>query len=172
MIGVDTHKHVHVAAVMGTLGRVCATLTIATGAAGVRPLLAWLQGFRKIRSFGIEGTGSYGADLTSSLRRQDFDVVEVSRSDRRLRQLNVMAEASNSLFMAERIRNPRCTRGRVGVDPGCGDLGRGVPRLVERSAPASEIGLTPPVEFEAAHCASHDPVSYIQEQIPIGAGSK
>lgn len=88
MIGVDTHKHIHVAAVMDTIGGILATLTIATDTAGFRQLLAWAQGFGKIISFGIEGTGSYGAGLTSFLRRQGHKVVEVSRPDRRLRRLN------------------------------------------------------------------------------------
>ena len=64
VIGVDTHKHIHVAAVMDTIGGIFATLTIATDTAGFRQLLAWAQGFGKIISFGIEGTGSYGAGLT------------------------------------------------------------------------------------------------------------
>lgn len=88
VIGVDTHKHIHVAAVMDTIGGILATLTIATDTAGFRQLLAWAQGFGKIIAFGIEGTGSYGAGLTSFLRRQGHKVVEVSRPDRRLRRLN------------------------------------------------------------------------------------
>jgi transposase len=88
VIGVDTHKHIHVAAVMDTIGGILATLTIATDTVGFKQLLAWAQGFGKIISFGIEGTGSYGAGLTSFLRRQGHKVVEVSRPDRRLRRLN------------------------------------------------------------------------------------
>ena len=37
--------------------------------------------------FAIEGTGSYGAGLTSAVRRRDIGVVEVMRSDRRDRRL-------------------------------------------------------------------------------------
>lgn len=88
VIGVDTHKHIHVAAVMDTIGGVLATFTIATDTAGFKQLLAWASGFGKIISFGVEGTGSYGAGLTSFLRRQGHKVVEVSRPDRRLRRLN------------------------------------------------------------------------------------
>lgn len=88
VIGVDTHKHIHVAAVMDTIGGILATLTIATDTAGFKQLLAWAESFGKVISFGIEGTGSYGAGLTSFLRRQGHKVVEVSRPDRRLRRLN------------------------------------------------------------------------------------
>ena len=34
VIGVDTHKHIHVAAVMDTIGGILATLTIATDTVG------------------------------------------------------------------------------------------------------------------------------------------
>jgi len=36
VIGVDTHKHIHVAAVMDSIGGTLATLTIATDTAGFR----------------------------------------------------------------------------------------------------------------------------------------
>ena len=64
VIGVDTHKHIHVAAVMDSIGGVLATLTIATDTAGFKQLLEWASSFGKIIAFGIEGTGSYGAGLT------------------------------------------------------------------------------------------------------------
>ncbi len=55
VIGVDTHKHIHVAAVMDSVGGILATLTIATDTAGFRQLLEWATGFGKIIAFGIEG---------------------------------------------------------------------------------------------------------------------
>lgn len=88
VVGVDTHKHIHVAAVMDSIGDVLATLTIATDTAGFKQLLAWAAEFGNIIAFGIEGTGSYGAGLTSFVRRQGHKVIEVSRPDRRLRRLN------------------------------------------------------------------------------------
>ena len=39
VIGVDTHKHIHVAAVMDSIGGILATLTIATNATGYKQLL-------------------------------------------------------------------------------------------------------------------------------------
>lgn len=88
VIGVDTHKHIHVAAVIDSVGGILATLTIATDTAGFRQLLEWATRFGKIIAFGIEGTGSYGAGLTSFIRRHGHKVIEVSRPDRRLRRLN------------------------------------------------------------------------------------
>lgn len=88
VIGVDTHKHIHVAAVMDSIGGILATVTIATDTGGFRQLLDWASGFGQIIAFGIEGTGSYGVGLTSYVRRHGYKVIEVSRPDRRLRRLN------------------------------------------------------------------------------------
>jgi len=76
VIGVDTHKHVHVAAVMDTIGGILATLTIPTDAGGFQQLLDWAAPFGRVLAFGIEGTGSYGATLTSFLRRMIGGLVQ------------------------------------------------------------------------------------------------
>ncbi|MGW0776405.1 IS110 family transposase [Streptomyces sp. NPDC002835] len=81
VIGVDTHKHVHVAAVMDTIGGILATLTIPTDTGGFQQLADWAASFGKVLAFGIEGTGSYGATLTSFLRRAGHKVVEAGRPD-------------------------------------------------------------------------------------------
>ncbi|GAA0998843.1 IS110 family transposase [Subtercola frigoramans] len=87
VVGVDTHKHVHVAAVMDSIGGILASLTIATDNGGYQQLLDWANGFGQVIAFGIEGTGSYGAGLTSFIRRNGRRVVEVNRPDRRMRRL-------------------------------------------------------------------------------------
>ena len=88
VIGVDTHKHIHVAAVLDTIGGILATLTVPTDTGGFKQLLAWADSFGKVLAFGIEGTGSYGATLTSFLRRHGHKVVEAGRPDRRQRRMN------------------------------------------------------------------------------------
>jgi transposase len=88
VIGVDTHKYIHVAAAMDSVGGILATMTIATDSGGFAQLVDWASSFGQIIAFGIEGTGSYGGALTSYVRRQGFKVIEVSRADRRLRRLN------------------------------------------------------------------------------------
>ena len=54
VIGVDTHKHIHVAVALDSIGGILATLTIATDTAGFRQMLEWATGFGKIIAFGIE----------------------------------------------------------------------------------------------------------------------
>ena len=87
VIGVDTHKYVHVAAVMDSIGGILASLTIATDTGGYQQLLDWATGFGQIIGFGIEGTGSYGSAVTSFIRRNGHRVIEVNRPDRRMRRL-------------------------------------------------------------------------------------
>jgi transposase len=87
VIGVDTHKHIHVTAVLDPIGGVLGTLTIATDTGGFRQLLSWATSFGQIIAFGIEGTGSYGAALASFIRRHGHKVIEVNRPDRRMRRL-------------------------------------------------------------------------------------
>ncbi|MDI5969414.1 transposase [Streptomyces sp. SL13] len=88
VIGVDTHKHVHVAAVTDTIGGILAPLTIATDADGFPQLAHWAASFGTVLALGTEGSGSYGATLTSFLRRTGHKVVEAGRPDRRLRRMN------------------------------------------------------------------------------------
>jgi transposase len=88
VIGVDTHKHVHVAAVMDTIGGILATLTIPTDTGGFQQLAHWAASSGTVLAFGVEGTGSCGATLASFLRRAGHKVAFAGRPDRRLRRMN------------------------------------------------------------------------------------
>lgn len=72
---------------MDSIGGILASLTIATDSGGFQQLLDWAQSHGQIIAFGIEGTGSYGAGLTSFLRRKGHRIFEVNRPDRRMRRL-------------------------------------------------------------------------------------
>jgi transposase len=80
--GVDTHKDLHVAAVIDTGERVLATKSFSTTRAGYRALIRWVRSFGDVVRVGVEGTGSYGAGLTRHLVEAGFDVLEVDRPDR------------------------------------------------------------------------------------------
>ncbi|MET8102272.1 transposase, partial [Streptomyces sp. NPDC005236] len=68
VLGVDTHKDVHVAAVVTQLGALLGTCPFPATAAGYRELLDWARSFGSVRRAGVEGTGSYGAALCRYLR--------------------------------------------------------------------------------------------------------
>ena len=80
--GVDTHKEIHVAALIDPAGTVLGTRSFSTTRAGYRALLAWVRGHGDLIRIGIEGTGSYGAGLTRHLAKHDVVILEVDRPDR------------------------------------------------------------------------------------------
>ena len=61
--GVDTHRDVHMAAVVDTAGRVLGSAPFTTDTAGYEQLSDWLQSHGSVVRVGVEGTGSYGAGL-------------------------------------------------------------------------------------------------------------
>ncbi len=87
VIGVDTHKYVHVAVALDELGTFLGDMAIPVDHGGYERLLEWATTKGRVIAFGIEGTGSYGAALTSFLRRHGHKIIEVARADRRDRRL-------------------------------------------------------------------------------------
>lgn len=86
IVGVDTHKDVHAAVAIDELGRRLAELQVPTTQAGCTKLVAWATGLGELGSWGIEGTGSYGAGLTKHLLKAGHAVIEVDRPDRKARR--------------------------------------------------------------------------------------
>lgn len=119
VIGVDTHKDIHVAAVMDATAGILATLSIGTDAGGFARLLVWARSFGTILAFGIEGTGSYGASLTAYLHDQGFRVVEAgrpNRQDRRNRGKSDTLDAENAaraVLAGIQTVTPKSKDGRV-----------------------------------------------------------
>ena len=84
--GVDTHRDIHVAAVVDTAGRMLGSESFATDRAGYRQMGAWLGSRGRLVRVGVEGCGSYGAGLARYLTDVDIEVVEVMRPNRQLRR--------------------------------------------------------------------------------------
>jgi transposase len=85
VIGVDTHKDLHVAVAVDHLGVRLGQLLVPATTDGYAQLEQWARAFGTPTAFGIEGTGSYGAGLTRFLRHRDHRVIEVNRPDRATR---------------------------------------------------------------------------------------
>jgi transposase len=58
--GLDTHKDLHVAAVIDTDAVVLGTESFSTTRAGYRAMVRWMRSFGDLRKVGVEGPGSYG----------------------------------------------------------------------------------------------------------------
>jgi transposase len=83
VIGVDTHRDRHAAAVLDRNGGLVAQLEIDSGQAGLQALLGFVTDRAPgRRCWALEGSGCYGAGLASFLLAQGEWVVEVDRPKR------------------------------------------------------------------------------------------
>jgi transposase len=117
--GVDTHKDLHVAAVVDERDRVLETRSFATTRQGYRQMLVWMSSFGNLRRIGIESTGSYGAGLMRYMLEAGIEVMEVTtpdKNDRRRRGKNDDLDAQNAAhaaFARKRTVTPRSRDGMV-----------------------------------------------------------
>ena len=61
IVGVDTHKHVHVAVAIDSWGIRLGDHAFVADSGGYEALVTWAETHGRIEAFGIEGTGSYAA---------------------------------------------------------------------------------------------------------------
>jgi transposase len=109
ILGVDTHKDLHVAAVTTTVGVLLASKAFPTTAAGYRKLLAWAQTFGTLRRAGVECTGSYGAALARHLRAAGVAVLEVNQPDKATRRRRGKTDAIDAQAAAQAVLSGRAT---------------------------------------------------------------
>ena len=101
--GVDTHGSTHHAAAVDGAGRLLGDAEFAATAAGYAALLAWLAGFGRLVTVGVEGTGTYGAGLARHLTGQGMDVVEVDRPDRKTRRRQGKSDPIDAIAAARAV---------------------------------------------------------------------
>lgn len=117
--GVDTHKDLHVAALVDERDLVLGTRCFATTRQGYRQMLDWMRSFGELRRVGIESTGSYGAGLLRFVQKAGIEVLEVTtpdNQDRRRRGKNDDLDAQNAAhaaFAGRRTVTPRSRDGMV-----------------------------------------------------------
>jgi transposase len=109
VLGVDTHKDVHVAAVLSTLGVLLSSTNFPATAAGYRALLAWVGTFGVVRRAGVEGTGSYGAALARHLRDAGVEVIEVNQPDHATRRRQGKTDTLDAQAAARAVLSGRAT---------------------------------------------------------------
>lgn len=117
--GVDTHKNLHVAAVVDERDRLIASRSFATTRQGYRQMLAWMRSFGQLDRVGVEATGTYGAGLLRHLQAAGVEVLEVTapdKPDRRRRGKNddLDAEAAaHAAFAGKRAVTPKTRDGMI-----------------------------------------------------------
>jgi transposase len=117
--GVDTHKDLHVAAVVDDRDRVLGSHCFATTRQGYRQMLAWMRSFGVVKRIGIESTGTYGAGLLRYLQGAGIEVLEVTtpdKFDRRRRGKDDDKDAQNAAhaaFAGKRTVTPKSRDGMI-----------------------------------------------------------
>jgi transposase len=109
ILGVDTHKDIHAAAILSNTGALLATATFAATTTGYRNLLDWAKSFGQLHRAGVEGTGSYGAGLTRHLRSEGLIVCEVNRPDRAGRRRKGKTDAFDAEAAARSVISGEAT---------------------------------------------------------------
>jgi transposase len=107
VIGVDTHKHTHTAAVLAAAtGQTLAITTRAATPAGYRQLLELADQHPRQRVWAIKGAGGYGAGLTRFLAAHQEQVVELDRPKRAHRRHGAKSDPPDATLrsLARRIR--------------------------------------------------------------------
>jgi transposase len=115
VIGVDTHKHTHTAAVVtaGT-GAAVEDLTVGTDPAGYRQLVDLADRHAGRRLWAIEGTGGYGAGLARHLSSCGEEVVELDRPERPARRHGAKSDPLDAVRAArEALARPRLAQPRA-----------------------------------------------------------
>jgi transposase len=117
--GIDTHKDVHVAALLDSDGGLVGSASFPTTGAGYRRLQAWMRSAGVLGRVGVEGTGSYGAGICRHLSAAGIEVVEVNRPDRAERRRRGKSDVLDAAGAAEaaraghRITIPKSRDGQV-----------------------------------------------------------
>jgi transposase len=116
---VDTHKDLHVAAVVDNNDQVLGTQSFATTRQGYKLMLTWMRSFGDLQRIGVECTGSYGAGLLRYMQTAGVDILEVTapdKLDRRRRGKNDdfdAQSAAHAAFAKRRTVTPRSRDGMV-----------------------------------------------------------
>src|SRR6202521_5011829 len=111
--GVDTHKDLHVAAVVDDQDRVLGSQCFATTRQGYRQMLAWMRSFGTLQRIGVEATGTYGAGLLRYMQQAGIEVLEVTTPDKHDRRKRDAQNAAHAAFAGKRTVTPKSRNGMI-----------------------------------------------------------
>jgi transposase len=117
--GIDTHADTHHVAVISETGRHLADQEFLAVGSGYRDIIGFITGFGPVIAAGVEGTGSYGAELARTLTKEGIQVLEVMRPNRQGRRLQGKSDpldayqAAESVLAAHGTATPKARNGAV-----------------------------------------------------------
>lgn len=119
IVGVDTHADTHHVAVVTEYGKPIADQKFAATAAGYTNLLHFITSHGTVSAVSVEGTGSYGAELSRMLTKEKLKVFEVNRPNRQQRRIRGKSDpldayqAAQSVLAERGISTPKTKDGPV-----------------------------------------------------------
>ncbi|MDJ0358439.1 IS110 family transposase [Paenarthrobacter sp. PH39-S1] len=121
--GVDTHADTHHVALINEHGKHLADKKFLAFGSGYREIAEYITQYGPVIAVGIEGTGSYGAELARVLARDGFIVKEVNRPNRQARRLHGKSDpldayqAAESVLADRGVSTPKTRNGYVEALP-------------------------------------------------------
>lgn len=117
--GVDTHKELHVAAVVDQHDRLLGSASFPTTRHGYKTMLAWMRSYGTLSRVGMECSGTYGAGLLRYLQQAGITVLEVTAPDKPVRRKRgkddtIDAEnAAHAAYAGRRTVTPKTRDGMI-----------------------------------------------------------
>ncbi|EIE7938484.1 IS110 family transposase [Salmonella enterica] len=117
--GVDTHKDLHVAAVVDQNNKVPGTRSFSTTRQSYRKMLAWMTSFGALKRIGVEYTGTDGSGLLRYFQNAGLEVPEVTAPDRMARRKRGKSDtidaecAAHAAFSGIRTVTPETRDGMI-----------------------------------------------------------
>ncbi|WAF87707.1 IS110 family transposase [Metapseudomonas otitidis] len=99
----------NVGALLSETGKLLGTLVVPVSTEGYQHLLAWAMSYGKVRRAGVEGTGTYGAELTRVLRKHGVEVLEINRPDRAARRSQGKSDPPDAESAARAVLSGKAT---------------------------------------------------------------
>jgi transposase len=109
IVGVDTHADTHHVALINEYGKHLADKKFLATGSGYRGIIAFATSYGPVLAAGLEGTGSYGAELARVMARAGFQVIEVNRPNRQARRLHGKSDPLDAYQAAEAVLAKRGT---------------------------------------------------------------
>ena len=118
-VGVDNHADTHHVALINENGKHLGDAKFLATGTGYRAIVGYITGHGPVSTVGVEGTGSYGAELTRHLVKEGFRVEEVNRPNRQERRLRGKSDpldayqAAHAVLAGRGISTPKSRNGYV-----------------------------------------------------------
>lgn len=107
--GIDTHADTHHVAIINEHGKPLADREFLAVGSGFRKIVGFLASYGTVTAVGIEGTGSYGAEIARILGSAGINVLEVNRPNRAARRLKGKSDPLDAYQAAQSVLDGRTT---------------------------------------------------------------